>query len=133
VPFEVDWVDGCCLMIRRSVVERIGPLDEQYFLYAEELDWCVRAGKAGWRVCALPEVRMVHHQGQSSSQLSDFSLMHLVETRLRYYRKHHGLGTALATSIVYVAGCLRQVGRSRQKQAVRLRATVRWWRSLLTA
>jgi N-acetylglucosaminyl-diphospho-decaprenol L-rhamnosyltransferase len=133
VPFEVDWVDGCCLMIRSSVVERIGALDEQYFLYAEELDWCVRAGKAGWGVYALPDVLMVHHQGQSSSQLSDFSLMHLVETRLRYYRKHHGLGTALATSLVYVAGCLRQLGRNRQKQAVRLRATVRWWRSLLTA
>jgi GT2 family glycosyltransferase len=133
LPFEVDWVDGACLMIRRDVVADIGPLDEQYFLYAEELDWCFRARSAGWAIYALPEVRMVHHQGQSSAQMSDFSLGHLVETRLRYYRKNHGLAVAAATSVVYIAGCLRQWNRDRQKETVKLRATLRWWRSLLVA
>jgi N-acetylglucosaminyl-diphospho-decaprenol L-rhamnosyltransferase len=132
-PFEVDWVDGACLMIRRDVVAEIGPLDEQYFLYAEELDWCVSARKAGWAIYALPEVRLVHHQGQSSAQMSDVSLGHLVETRLRYYRKHHGLAVAAATSLVYIAGCLRQLIRNRRKETVKLRATFRWWRSLLAA
>ena len=132
-PFEADWVDGACLMIRREVIDQIGPLDEQYFLYAEELDWCFSARKAGWAVYALPHVQMIHHQGQSSAQMSDFSLAHLVETRLRYYRKNHGLCVAVATSLLYVAGCLRQLNRNRQKQIVKLRATIRWWRSLVAA
>jgi GT2 family glycosyltransferase len=132
-PFEVDWVDGACLLIRREVIDQIGLLDEQYFLYAEELDWCFSARKAGWAVYALPQVQMIHHQGKSSEQMSDSSLAHLVETRLRYYRKHHGLGIAVVTSLVYVAGCLRQLNRDRRKQTVKLRATLRWWRSLVTA
>jgi N-acetylglucosaminyl-diphospho-decaprenol L-rhamnosyltransferase len=131
-PFETDWVDGACLLIRREAMEAVGLLDEQYFLYAEELDWCFRVRQAGWRVYALPGVEMLHYQGQSSAQMSDFSLMHLVETRLRYYRKHHGLASALATSFVYVVGNVRLMSRDRRKATVKLRATVHWWRSLLT-
>jgi hypothetical protein len=131
VPFQVDWVDGACLMIRREAIAQIGLLDEQYFLYGEELDWCFRARQAGWGVYALPHVEMFHHQGQSSAQMSDFSLAYLVETRLRYYRKNHGLAVAAAMSLVYIAGCLRQLNRDRRKETVRLRATLRWWRSLL--
>jgi GT2 family glycosyltransferase len=129
-PFEVDWVDGACLLIRREVIAQVGALDEQYFLYAEELDWCFRVRKAGWDVYALPGVSIVHHQGQTSAQMSDFSLAHLIETRLRFYRKNYGLLAAFATSLVYVAGCLRQLRRSHHKQTVKLRATLRWWRSL---
>lgn len=132
-PFDVDWVDGACLMIRHETIRHIGLLDEQYFLYAEELDWCFRARQAGWRICALPDVEMIHHQGQSSAQMSDFSLAHLVETRLRYYRKNHGLGVAMATSLVYLAGCLKQLNRNPHREVVKLRATLRWWRSVLTA
>jgi GT2 family glycosyltransferase len=132
-PFQADWVDGACFLIRREVILQVGALDEQYFLYAEELDWCFRARKGGWRIFALPHVRMIHHQGQSSAQMSDFSLALLVETRLRYYRKNYGLSSALLTSVVYVAGCLRQMNRNRHRETVKLRATLRWWRSLLPA
>jgi GT2 family glycosyltransferase len=132
-PAAVDWVDGACLMIRREAIDRIGLLDEQYFLYAEELDWCFRARQAGWYVFALPSIEMVHYQGQSSAQMSDFSLGLLVETRLRYYRKNHGVLTAAATSLVYIAGSLKQWRANRRKETVKLRAALRWWRSLLTA
>ena len=133
VPFDVDWVDGACLLIRREALSDVGFLDEQFFLYAEELDWCFRARKAGWRVCALPDVEMVHYQGQSSAQMSDFSLAHLVETRLRYYRKNHGVTTAAITSLVYAMGSVHQLKRDRRKAKVKLQATIRWWRTLLTA
>jgi GT2 family glycosyltransferase len=132
-PYEVDWVDGACLLIRREAVAQLGMLDEQYFLYAEELDWCYRARKAGWSVYALPHVEMLHHQGQSSGQMSDFSLGYLIETKLRYYRKHHGLPHAAVTSLVYVAGCLRQLHKRPAKERVKLRATLRWWRSVLAS
>jgi hypothetical protein len=130
---EVDWVDGCCLMIRRSVVDQIGPLDEQYFLYAEELDWCFNARKAGWGIAAVPAAEMVHHLGKSSSQVSDRSLIHFLDTRLRYYRKNHGLGTALFVSLVYVAGCLKQMRSEPRKSKVKLTAIRQWWRSLVVA
>ena len=133
VPFDVDWVDGACLLIRREALSDVGFLDEQFFLYAEELDWCFRARKAGWRVCALPQVEMVHYQGQSSAQMSDFSLAHLVETRLRYYRKNHGVTMAAITSVVYALGSVQQLKRDRRKAKVKLQATIRWWRTLLAA
>jgi GT2 family glycosyltransferase len=133
VPFDVDWVDGACLLIRREALRDVGLLDEQFFLYAEELDWCFRVRKAGWRICAVPQVEMIHYQGQSSAQMSDFSLAHLVETRLRYYRKNHGVTMATLTSLVYVAGCVKQLKRDRRKAQVKLRATARWWRTLLAA
>jgi N-acetylglucosaminyl-diphospho-decaprenol L-rhamnosyltransferase len=133
VPFDVDWVDGACLLIRREAIDDVGFLDEQFFLYAEELDWCFRARKAGWRICALPHVEMAHYQGQSSGQMSDFSLAHLVETRLRYYRKNHGVTTAAITSLVYAMGSVHQLKRDRRKAKVKLQATIRWWRTLLAA
>ena len=129
---EVDWVDGACFMIRRKVVDQIGPLDEQYFLYAEELDWCFNARKAGWAIAAVPDTEMVHHLGQSSSQASDRSLGYFMDTRLRYYRKNRGLATALFVSLVYVAGCLKQMSRERQKSKVKLRAIRLWWGNLLS-
>lgn len=132
-PRDVDWVDGCCLLIRRETIAEIGMLDEQYFLYAEELDWCFQARQAGWRISVVPQVEMIHHQGQSSAQMSDFSLAHLIETRLRYYRKNHGLLTAAVTSVVYMAGCLKQRKRDQHKAQVKLQATMRWWRTLLAA
>lgn len=132
-PFPTDWVDGACLLIRRQAISDVGLLDEQYFLYAEELDWCFRVKKAGWGIFALPAVGIIHHQGQSSAQMSDFSLGLLVETRLRYYRKNHGLPSALITSLFYIAAAVRQLNRNRAKQLVKLRATLRWWRSLLPA
>ena len=128
---EVDWVDGACLMIRRSVIDQIGPLDEQYFLYGEELDWCFNARKAGWVIAAVPAAEMIHHLGQSSSQFSDRSLAYFMDTRLRYYRKNRGLATALVVSAVYTVGCIRQLRREPRKSRVKLAAVRQWWRGLL--
>jgi hypothetical protein len=128
-PFEADWVDGACFLIRRETIDEIGLLDEQFFLYNEELDWCRRARTAGWCVYALPTVEMIHHQGKSSSQISDASLSLLVETRLRYYRKTYGTAMAALTSLLYVAAFLKQL-TSDPGAKVKLRATVRWWRTL---
>ncbi len=129
-PVEREWVDGCCLLIRTAVIRQIGLLDEQYFLYAEELDWCFQARRHGWRVFALPGVTIVHHLGSSSGQMSEFSLGCLIETRLRFYRKNHGLLTAAAVSVVYIVGCVKQMRNDRQRSAVKLKAALRWWRTL---
>lgn len=129
-PFEVDWVGGACLMARRKLVEEIGVLDEQFFLYAEELDWCYRARKAGWKICVLPAIAIVHHRGKSTEQVSEAALAYLTETRLRYYRKNHGLWYAALVSLVYLAGALNQWRSDRTTASVRLNATGVWWRTL---
>jgi N-acetylglucosaminyl-diphospho-decaprenol L-rhamnosyltransferase len=125
-PRQAEWVDGCCLMIRRSVIEQIGLLDEQYFLYAEELDWCFNAHKHGWAIYTVPSAQMTHHQGKSSEQKRDSSLALLIETRLSFYRKNYGALNALMISIVYVLGCLKQLNREPQKSKVKLRAVMHW-------
>jgi GT2 family glycosyltransferase len=132
-PYECDWVDGCCLMIRREVIERIGLLDEQYFLYSEELDWCFNARKAGWAVFALPGVEMAHHRGKSSEQVSDWSLALLVETKLRYFRKNHGLPTALFVSLVNATGFLKGMRREPRKNRAKLKGVRQFWASLAPA
>jgi GT2 family glycosyltransferase len=64
-PFRVDWVSGACLMMPRAVVERVGLLDEGFFMYWEDADWCRRILRAGLSVYCVPEARVVHHEGQS--------------------------------------------------------------------
>src|SRR5262249_15802426 len=63
----VDAVSGCCLLARREVVESIGPLDEEMFGFGEDLDWCVRASKAGWEVWYYPSSIIVHLKGQGGA------------------------------------------------------------------
>jgi GT2 family glycosyltransferase len=131
-PHDVEWVDGCCLMIRRATLERIGPLDEQYFLYAEELDWCRSALRAGYRIAVCPSGVAVHLRGTSSEQVRDSSLALLVETKLRYFRKHDGLLIALAVSTVYLLGFLKQWRHEPVKNRAKMRGVLGWWRALLT-
>jgi N-acetylglucosaminyl-diphospho-decaprenol L-rhamnosyltransferase len=127
---DVDWVDGCCLLIRRTVIDRIGLLDEQYFLYAEELDWCRSAKAAGWRIQTCPDAAMTHLRGRSSDQVRGVALALLIETRLRYYRKHEGLVMALLVSFVYAMGCALGWAAEPEKNRAKLRGIRQWWRAM---
>ena len=66
----VDWVLGGCLLARREAVAAVGPMDERFFLYFEDVDWCYRMWEAGWEVHFLPEVRLVHGFRRSSTRVS---------------------------------------------------------------
>ena len=129
---EVDWSDGSCLLLRRAAIEEIGGLDEQYFLFNEEVDWCFNARRAGWAVVVVPAATVWHHRGQSSRNTGTGSLSTalLVETRLRYYRKNHSLPTAVAAAAVLGAGFLKQRGADPAAGA-KLDGIGRWRRSLL--
>jgi GT2 family glycosyltransferase len=59
-PREVEWVSGCALLIRRALVEQAGMLDERFYYYWEETEWCIRSRKAGWRILHLPAARLWH-------------------------------------------------------------------------
>lgn len=87
---EVDWVVGACLLTRRAVVEQVGLLDEDYFMYSEELDLCRRIKAAGWRVVYLPAAEVIHHEGKSSEQAVTARHINFQRAKLRYFRKYHG-------------------------------------------
>jgi hypothetical protein len=127
---EVDWCDGACLMVRRAALDEVGLLDEQYFLYTEELDWCCNARRRGWTILAAPDISVVHHRGQSSAGVRHEATALLVETRLRYYRKNHGLPTALAAAGLLGAGFLKQRRSDPEGSRAKLEGISRWRRSL---
>jgi hypothetical protein len=87
---EVDWLVGACLLVRREAWQRVGPLDENIFMYSEELDWCHRAKEDGWSIVYLPSARVVHHEAQSSSQVSGPRHIYFETSKVYYFRKHHG-------------------------------------------
>ncbi|MFQ5855526.1 MAG: glycosyltransferase family 2 protein [Anaerolineae bacterium] len=93
---DVDWVVGACLMARREAIEEAGLLDEGFFMYSEELDWCRRIKDRGWRVVYLPTVQVIHHEGKSSEQVVPARHIHFQRSKVRYFRKHHGRPAALA-------------------------------------
>jgi len=86
----VDWVVGACLLVRRQIYEEIGGLDEGFFMYSEELDWCRRIVDAGWQVVYLPTAAVVHHEGKSSEQVVPARHIYFQSSKVRYFRKHHG-------------------------------------------
>jgi GT2 family glycosyltransferase len=78
---EVDFVTGCALLIKRKALERIGPLDERFFAYYEEAEWCVRAHRAGFKIIHVPRARIWHKI--SPKARSDSPLTHYYMTRNR--------------------------------------------------
>jgi GT2 family glycosyltransferase len=111
-PFETDWVGGCALMIRRAAVEDIGLMDESYFMYNEETDWCYRLRQKGWGVWVDPSTEIVHYGGQSSSKASSQSARHLRNSKRRYFSKYYGSVVGmLIYSILAIKACAFQILR----------------------
>jgi GT2 family glycosyltransferase len=78
------------MLARREVVEAVGGLDEGYFYYSEEIDWCRRIRAAGWTIVTAPAALVVHHAGGSTRQVSAQSFLQLHRSRARYFRRWHG-------------------------------------------
>lgn len=85
---EVDFIVGCGLLVKRSVLETVGLLDERYFLYFEETDLCARARKAGWRVLHEPRARLWHKVSQSTGEDSPLTLYYMRRNQLLYLGEH---------------------------------------------
>jgi GT2 family glycosyltransferase len=128
-PTDVDSVTGAFLLIRARAQQEIGPLDERFFMYCEDEDWCWRAKQAGWRVVYDPGIVVRHRKG-SSTRRHPLRMTWVWHTSLiRYHRKniasrypayvnglvYAGIGTALAVRLVIVAGRgLKPSGSSRK-------------------
>jgi GT2 family glycosyltransferase len=88
-PFAVDWVSGACLMVRRSVIDEVGGLDDGFFMHWEDADWCRRIQDAGHEVWCLPGVQAWHEEGGSRRGWPAAQVRHFHRGAYRYYRKHH--------------------------------------------
>jgi GT2 family glycosyltransferase len=98
MPSPVEAISGACMMARREVVEQVGGFSTDYFMYAEDMDLCVKVAKAGHAILYVPEAEVVHHGGVSSSQReSHFSSIATRESLMRFFTLHRGRG--------YVWGC----------------------------
>lgn len=86
---EVDWVNGACMMVRRKVIEEIGDLDEGFFIYAEELDWCYRMKEKGWKVYFTPNATIIHLGGQAMNRAADKRIVLKYKGQYRFYKKHY--------------------------------------------
>ncbi|MEM6290565.1 MAG: glycosyltransferase family 2 protein [Myxococcota bacterium] len=108
-PMPVDWVVGAAMMIRREVFDQIGLLDEGYFLYFDEVDFCYRAAQAGWERWYVPSSVVVHLVGQSTG-ISDTRKKpprypdYWFESRRRYFVKNYGRLQATAADVAYLIG-----------------------------
>jgi len=88
-PRPVDWVSGAALCIRREAWQQVGGFDEGFFMYAEDVDWCLRARRAGWDIYYLPEAVIVHHIGRSTDQRPAAMVLQFHRSMARFYRKHY--------------------------------------------
>jgi GT2 family glycosyltransferase len=107
---EVDWVMGACLLVRREAFEEVGPLDEGYFMYSEEMEWQRRIKDAGWKVVYFPQARVIHHEGKSSEQAVARRHISFQRSKLRYYQQYHGRGACLALRGFLIASYSWQLG-----------------------
>lgn len=86
---DVDSVSGCFLMMKKEVINKIGLLDETFFMYGEEMDWCMRAKKAGYNVRYCPVGTIIHYKGESSKQLGVKATYEFYRAMIIFYNKYN--------------------------------------------
>lgn len=103
-PHEVDAVSGAFLMIRREVVDEIGMLDERFFMYGEELDWCLRTKKAGWTVMYYSDADIIHYKGECSKSNSRKAAFEFYRSMHLFHKKHFAENYSPIVNAIICAG-----------------------------
>jgi GT2 family glycosyltransferase len=111
-PFPIDHPLGACFIVRRSASEQVGWLDESFFMYSEEVDWCIRLKRHGWEVYCVPEAQVIHYGAQSTQQVRGPMLVELYRSRYLYARKHHRRLYRLVFRKIVHVGVSRELRRA---------------------
>lgn len=85
----VDAIVGAFMVVRRNVIDQVGLLDEEYFMYGEDIDWCYRIKQAGWQVYYYPQTQIMHYKGGSSSRRPPWLVREFYRAMLLFYKKHY--------------------------------------------
>ena len=129
-PFERQVLTGCALLVRADVFQQIGLLDERFFMYYEDLDFCVSSVRAGYRLLVVPEAKIWHRVSQSSGGVhSPAERFHVAVSSGRYFRKQMRLWQAPLIVPYRIVSALRwtfRLGRSSQWDSIRA-----YWRGLM--
>jgi GT2 family glycosyltransferase len=132
---EVDQVSGAFFMVRREAMEQAGILDERFFIYYEEVDWCLRIKQAGWSVMYVPQCQALHHGGCSANQFKAFPYIEGARSKIQYFRKHSGAVKTLVVQMLATTEILVRVLLWMGRRAGVLRGTAagKSWSPLVAA
>ncbi len=128
ITLDVDWITGAAMLARREAVQQVGGMDEGFFMYSEELDWCRRVKAAGWRVVYHPAAQIIHYVGKSSEQAVPSRHINFQRSKVRYARKYHGPRVATALRLYLLGLYTWQLGLELLKGAIGHKRSLRWQR-----
>lgn len=114
-PFPVDHPLGACMMVKGEAIRQVGGMDEAFFMYCEEVDWCYRFKEAGWEILCEPRARVVHHSGQSTRQQRGAMIAQLHRSRYIFFRKHYSHAFCLLAALITRAGVAREIWRAERR------------------
>ncbi len=106
---QAGYIQGACMLVRREALDQVGLLDEQYFMYSEEPDWCYRMAQSGWEIWYTPDACITHYGGQSTRQRRHEMMVILYRSKVRFFMKHRG-----KTYAVLFCGLLLTILRAKQ-------------------
>jgi len=107
-PISVDWVSGACMLVRRDAIEEVGLMDERFFMYWEDCDWCRRLRMKGWKVIYHPGMgSIIHRVGKSSRKRPLFSLYHFHRSAILLYAKYDKSPLRMGTLVAIIGGIIR--------------------------
>jgi GT2 family glycosyltransferase len=136
IPQKVDWVVGAAIMVRREAVTRVGGFDSRYRMYSEEVEWCWRLRRYGWKTAYLPTVDITHHEGASASQNLAARQQDFDRSRVRLMRQMYGQNWAAVVRVALLANylllLLRESGKwlLGHRRALRRERVALYWRAL---
>lgn len=84
---KVDWIQGSAMMVWKKAIKKAGLLDERFFMYFEDVDWCRRFGESGYKVVYFPKAQMIHYYQRRSKKLNKYTLIHIISA-LKYFWKY---------------------------------------------
>jgi len=126
-PFPIDHPLGASMMVKSAAIADVGLMDEEFFMYCEEVDWCWRMREAGWHIYCAPAARVIHHAGQSSGQVRIPSFVNLWTSRAKLYARHHRPLTRRLARALVRAGMQRRMQRESPEMATACRQVIQAW------
>lgn len=102
--YEVDSLVGAFMLVRKEIIDQIGFLDEDYFMYGEDIDWCYRIKEAGWKIIYYGAVEIIHHKGSSSKKQKSKLIYEFYRAMYLFYNKHYKEKYSFLTRLVVYMG-----------------------------
>jgi GT2 family glycosyltransferase len=126
-PFPIDHPLGASMMVRGEAIDEVGLMDEGYHMYCEEIDWCWRMHKSGWKSLCVPAAEVIHHAGQSTGQVPVSSFISLWTSRAQLYARHHGALTWRMARAMVRVGMQRRMEGAAPEMAEACQHVIQVW------